>query len=239
MPKPLLVFVHGWSVTSTGTYGGLPARLKAEAAREGGPGIDVAHVHLGQYVSFRNEVRIDDIARAFEAALGPVLVLAGAIQFVAGAARLGGMFRAISPAVVHGMLAGIGALIVIGQFHILFDAKPQSNGTENLVMMPARLLGLSPFSWRATEFALLLGLITIGTMVGWDKFKPARFKLVPGALLGVIAATVVAMIGGLDVARIAVPERWPSLTSRLPRKVGLRSDRRCCSGTSATMPPPL
>ena len=77
MPKPLLVFVHGWSVTSTGTYGGLPARLKAEAAREGGPGIDVAHVHLGQYVSFRNEVRIDDIARAFEAALGPVLAEAG------------------------------------------------------------------------------------------------------------------------------------------------------------------
>lgn len=77
MPKPLLVFVHGWSVTSTGTYGGLPARLKAEAARNGGPGIDVAHVHLGQYVSFRNEVRIDDIARAFEAALGSVLAEAG------------------------------------------------------------------------------------------------------------------------------------------------------------------
>ncbi|HEU0151750.1 MAG TPA: phospholipase [Arenimonas sp.] len=77
MAKPLLVFVHGWSVTRTATYGGLPARLKAEAAREGGPGIDVAHVHLGQYVSFRNEVRIDDVARAFEAALAPVLAEAG------------------------------------------------------------------------------------------------------------------------------------------------------------------
>ncbi|GAB2494955.1 esterase/lipase family protein [Arenimonas alkanexedens] len=77
MPKPLLVFVHGWSVTSTGTYGGLPARLKREAARDGGPGIDIAHVHLGQYVSFRNEVRIDDIARAFDAALAPILAEAG------------------------------------------------------------------------------------------------------------------------------------------------------------------
>ena len=27
MAKPLLVFVHGWSVTSTATYGELPARL--------------------------------------------------------------------------------------------------------------------------------------------------------------------------------------------------------------------
>ncbi|MET0364969.1 MAG: SulP family inorganic anion transporter, partial [Sphingobium sp.] len=49
-------------------------------------------------------------------ALGPILVLAGILQFVAGVARLGGFFRSISPAVVHGMLAGIGALIVIGQF---------------------------------------------------------------------------------------------------------------------------
>ena len=77
MAKPLLVFVHGWSVTSTGTYGGLPARLKAEAAKAGGPGIDVAHVHLGQYVSFRDEVTVADIARAFEHAIGQVLAEAG------------------------------------------------------------------------------------------------------------------------------------------------------------------
>ncbi len=139
-------------------------------------------------------------------ALGPVLVLAGAIQVVAGIAKLGGAFRAISPAVVHGMLAGIGALILIGQFHILFDAKPMSSGLENLAMMPARLLGLAPFAWGSTEFALMLGLITIGTMVLWEKFKPARLGLLPGALLGVLAATFVASGFGLDVARIVVPQ---------------------------------
>ncbi|MGE8133054.1 SulP family inorganic anion transporter [Novosphingobium subterraneum] len=139
-------------------------------------------------------------------ALGPVLVLAGALQFVAGVARLGGVFRAISPAVVHGMLAGIGALIVIGQFHILFDAKPLSNGIDNLAMMPARVLGLTPFDLRSTELALMLGLLTIGTMLAWEKLKPARLGLVPGALLGVLAATGVAWGLGLDVARIAVPD---------------------------------
>lgn len=77
MSKLLLVFVHGWSVTGTGTYGGLPARLKAEAARSGGPGLDVAHVHLGQYVSFRDEVRLEDVARAFDRAIARVLAEAG------------------------------------------------------------------------------------------------------------------------------------------------------------------
>lgn len=139
-------------------------------------------------------------------ALGPVLVLAGALQFVAGVAKLGGVFRAISPAVVHGMLAGIGALIVIGQFHILFDAKPQSNGIDNLAMMPARMLGLTPFDIGKTELALMLGLLTIGTMIAWEKLKPANLGLVPGALLGVLAATGVAWGFGLDVARIVVPD---------------------------------
>ncbi len=139
-------------------------------------------------------------------ALGPVLLVAGLIQLVAGVARLGGVFRAISPAVVHGMLAGIGALIVVGQFHILFDAKPMSNGLANLSMIPARVLGLSPFDWRASEMALVLGLVTIVGMLGWDKLKPKALALVPGALIGVVAATVLAAMLSLPVARIAVPD---------------------------------
>jgi len=77
MSKPLLVFVHGWSVTSTSAYGELPARLKSAAAQAGGPGLDVAHVHLGQYVSFRDEVRVEDVARAFDRAVARVLADAG------------------------------------------------------------------------------------------------------------------------------------------------------------------
>jgi MFS superfamily sulfate permease-like transporter len=139
-------------------------------------------------------------------ALGPMLVLAGVIQFIAGVARLGGLFRAVSPAVVHGMLAGIGALIVAGQFHILFDAKPMSSGLANLAAMPGRVLGLDFANAHAAEMALGLGLVTIAVMLGWEKWRPASMKLVPGALLGVGAATAVASALGLQVARITVPE---------------------------------
>lgn len=139
------------------------------------------------------------------AALGPLLVLAGLLQLAAGALKLGGLFRSISPAVVHGMLAGIGALIVIGQFHTLFDAKPLSSGLENLAAMPARVFGLSPFDLRATELALGLGILTILVMLAWEKWRPAALRLVPGALLGVLAATIVAFGLGLEVARVAVP----------------------------------
>lgn len=143
-------------------------------------------------------------------ALGPILVLAGLIQFVAGIARLGGWFRAISPAVVHGMLAGIGVLIVVGQFHVLFDAKPLPSGLQNLAAAPGRLLGLSPGNIAAAELAFGIGVLTIAAMIGWEKFRPASLKLVPGALIGVLTGTLVALAFGLDVARVNVPQ---SITS--------------------------
>jgi len=122
---------------------------------------------------------------------------------VAGLMRVGGWCRAISPAVVHGMLAGIGVLIVVGQFHVLFDDTPLSSGLANLLAMPAQLLGLSTGD---TVTAFTVGLVTIGGMLGWEKFRPASLKLVPGALVGVLLATLVAFFLALPVARVVVPE---------------------------------
>jgi len=140
------------------------------------------------------------------AGLAPILMLAGAIQFLAGMLRLGGLFRAISPAVVHGMLAGIGVLIVVGQFHVMFDARPLPSGPENLAAMPGRLLGLEPWDVTAAEMAFGVGLATILAMIGWEKMRPHRLRLVPGALVGVLTGTAVAAILGLPVARVAVPD---------------------------------
>jgi hypothetical protein len=67
--KKLVVLVHGWSVTSTETYGQLPDRLEVEAAKSGDIDIDIKNIWLGKYVSFRDEVRVEDVARAFEAAI--------------------------------------------------------------------------------------------------------------------------------------------------------------------------
>lgn len=139
-------------------------------------------------------------------ALGPILILAGLIQVIAGIMKLGGWFRAISPAVVHGMLAGIGVLIVVGQFHVLFDAKPLPSGLENLAAVPGRLLGLSAIHLSGVEFAFAIGMVTIAAMLGWEKLRPTTMRQVPGALVGVLAGTLTAFLFGLDVTRVSVPE---------------------------------
>lgn len=62
-----LIFVHGWSVTSTSTYGELPEVLQREATSNGLE-IEIENIYLGEYISFHDEVILDDIARAFEKA---------------------------------------------------------------------------------------------------------------------------------------------------------------------------
>ena len=64
--KKLIVFVHGWSATHTNTYGGLPRRIASEA-RALGFDVTVREVFLGKYISFRDEVRVEDISRALRA----------------------------------------------------------------------------------------------------------------------------------------------------------------------------
>jgi hypothetical protein len=69
----LIVFVHGWSVTNTNTYGGLPSALIKNASS--GNEIKVEHLYLGKYVSFADEVNVDDIARGMHHAVNAEIML--------------------------------------------------------------------------------------------------------------------------------------------------------------------
>jgi hypothetical protein len=63
-----LVFVHGWSVSNTSTYGRLPQQLQQQAAAAGLP-LTLADIWLSEYVSFDDAVTMADLVRAFDHAL--------------------------------------------------------------------------------------------------------------------------------------------------------------------------
>lgn len=136
--------------------------------------------------------------------LGPILLLAGILQIAAGRLKLGCWFRVTAPAVVYGMLAGIGVLIVLSQMHVMFDGGPKPSGLDNLVAFPTTLLGaVGPGSGMQ---AGMLGLGTIMVMWLWDKFRPQSLRFVPGALLGVGIATFASLALALQVKRVEVPD---------------------------------
>ncbi len=140
-------------------------------------------------------------------ALGPVVVLAGVFQMVAGMVKVGQMFRSIAPAVVYGMLAGIGVLIFAAQFHVAVDDIPRANGIRNLLAIPEAIYkGITPSEDTVHHLAALVGLATIAGIVLWSKFAPKKIKWVPGALVGVGLATAVAHAMNLPIKYVDLPD---------------------------------
>ncbi|MCG8449280.1 MAG: SulP family inorganic anion transporter [Pirellulales bacterium] len=83
---------------------------------------------------------------------GLAVLIGGALQFVAGVFRYGGWFRAVSPAVIHGMLAGIGILILSSQFHVMVDDTPKGSGIQNILSIPEAIQkGLPLPEMQSTE----------------------------------------------------------------------------------------
>ncbi|MFN3326797.1 MAG: SulP family inorganic anion transporter [Bryobacteraceae bacterium] len=141
------------------------------------------------------------------AALGVILVLAGFIQLLAGVLKIGQWFRAISPSVIFGMLAGIGILIFGAQFHVMVDDKPRASGIENLISIPSAIYkGIFPLAGDSHHFAAMVGIVTILTLILWTRFRPAGLKLVPAPLVAVVVATTLAAVLRLPIQYVDIPE---------------------------------
>lgn len=140
-------------------------------------------------------------------ALGWIVLIGGLIQIVAGSIGFGRWFRAVSPAVIHGMLAGIGVLIFASQFHVMVDDAPRGNGLENLLAIPEAIYkGVTPTQDSMHFQAAMIGLLTLSILISWKAVVPGALKRIPAPLVAVVVATIVASVAGLDVIRVDVPE---------------------------------
>lgn len=128
-------------------------------------------------------------------AVGTIIALGGLIQLVLGAARVARLALAMSPAVVHGMLAGIGVLIALGQMHVVLGGAPQASAVANLRDLPAQLADLhGP--------AAGLGLLTVAVLVAWHRVPWPRLRRLPAPLVAVALATGVSLLLAAPVERV-------------------------------------
>ncbi|MDQ0933099.1 MFS superfamily sulfate permease-like transporter [Streptomyces turgidiscabies] len=138
--------------------------------------------------------------------LGVLVFAAGLVQLGLGALRLGRWFRAVSMAVVHGMLAGIGIVLVAGQLYALGE-----------VSVPASALGavggLASLPGNARPVALGVGGATVAVLLLWRRWEWGA-RLVPGPLVAVVLASGVSWVFDLDVRRVEV--RGLSAAVRVP-----------------------
>ncbi|MFI1018925.1 SulP family inorganic anion transporter [Streptomyces sp. NPDC020965] len=133
--------------------------------------------------------------------LGVIVLAAGLLQLLMGAARLGRWFRAISVSVVEGMLAGIGLVIIAGQLYAAAGLDAPASGLGKIAGLPDAVL--TAVGSTAALTSLALGGGTIVLMVVWKRL-PRRIRAVPGALAAVVLATVATLLFDLPVATVEV-----------------------------------
>lgn len=140
--------------------------------------------------------------------LGLIVLGVGVIQLVCGVSKLGRWFRAVSPAVIYGMLAGIGILIFASQFHVMVDDVPRDQGWKNLISIPEAVgKGLSPRAGAPMHhLAATIGLLTLLVLLGWNMWRPQFLRAVPGPLVAVVVATAVQAVLGWDIQHVTIPE---------------------------------
>lgn len=125
-----------------------------------------------------------------------ITVCAGLFQILLGLSRVARAALAISPVVVHAMLAGIGITIALQQVHVLLGGESYSSAWENISELPGQIL-------NAGGAGLVLGLVVIGILVGW-RWVPAPIKLIPGPLVAIASVTVASVVLSLDISRVTI-----------------------------------
>ncbi|MFI0978379.1 bifunctional SulP family inorganic anion transporter/carbonic anhydrase [Streptomyces sp. NPDC021093] len=134
-----------------------------------------------------------------------IVICAGLVQILLGSLRAARNALAVSPAIVHGTLAGIGVAIALAQLHIVLGGSPQSSATANALALPAQLAHLGPA-------APLIGALTIAVLILWPRLpgRTGRFlRKTPAALASVALATAVAAVAAPSIARVDLPS-WRS-----------------------------
>ncbi|MEU7347418.1 SulP family inorganic anion transporter [Streptomyces bacillaris] len=135
------------------------------------------------------------------AALGIIVLTTGFLQVGLGLVGFGRWFRAISTAVVHGMLAGIGLVLICGQLYALAGADAPGNGLDNLSGLPHLFTHIGG---AASLSSCAIGTATIVVLVLWKRLPGRLPRMIPGPLAAVGLATVAVALLDLPVATIEV-----------------------------------
>ncbi|MEV0755622.1 bifunctional SulP family inorganic anion transporter/carbonic anhydrase [Streptosporangium sp. NPDC050280] len=123
-----------------------------------------------------------------------ITLLAGVLQLLLGLCRVARSALAVSPAVVHGMLAGVGVVIALAQLHVVLGGSPQRSAIENLIELPQQII-------HNHTHAVFVGLLTIAVLIAWTRL-PQQLRTIPAPLAALLASSVTAWALDWEVTRI-------------------------------------
>jgi len=134
-------------------------------------------------------------------------LIAGVIILVIGLLRMGRFVAFIPSSVISGFTSGIAFIIFVGQIDNFLGVHTE--GGESAAF---KFLGYFQGGFTPEWSAIVIGLVVVAIMLLW----PARFgRYVPGSLIGIIVATLLAIVTRWPVENIGDIPRTILLDQRL------------------------
>ena len=120
------------------------------------------------------------------------IVLASALQVLMGFFKVG-RFSAFFPnAVVHGMLAAIGLIIIAKQTHIMLGKTPETESIfSTIAQIPDSL-------FNPTMEIAMIGLSGLAIVIFWPMLKHKYAKMIPAPIMVLFSGMLLAQIFGLQ-----------------------------------------
>lgn len=148
------------------------------------------------------------------------VILAGVLQIVFGIVKAGVIGYYFPSAVIKGMLAAIGIIIVLKQIPHALGHDADYEGDENFLQADGdtTFSALSTMIDALTPGAIVLSVVSLLILILWDKVlgkKHQIFKVIPGPLVAVVVGIVVQSvvpegsflyIGSSHLVNVPIPE---------------------------------
>lgn len=169
-----------------GTFAGCPLQVSGPAA-----GLAV------MVFEFINKFGIE--------ALAPLGVVVGATQLVIYRLKLAAYFKAISPALIKGLLSGIGLLILASQLHVALDSGPVGGGLTNLLHVPGSFYELVIMEGGG-RVAFIVSLTTLVSILLWQRFGGKMSSILPAPLFAILVVVGGTLAFETDIKFVTIPK---------------------------------
>src|SRR5437763_3330437 len=159
-----------------------------------------------------------DLAIGYPLLLGAIC-LTGLVQVVLAKFKLARFSAGFPAAVVEGMLASIGLLIIAKQLPLIMGTKFEAHEFWGIVReVPSRFARMDPK-------VFLLGIFCLGLIFALASLKARWVKIVPPQVIAAVVGLILAWFMGLSGDRlIFIPEEPFKNGFRLPNFYGLFTD---------------
>ncbi len=151
------------------------------------------------------------------------VIIAGLLQLIMGALRLGGFTHLIPSSVIKGMLSAIGIILISKQFPLMIGYnKPDfwTNELFNIITLDHAFEHVESIYQNTSLGVILIAVFTLAVLGGWKKWPGKKIPFVPASFVAVLGGSLLAMglnaVPGLEINHsqfVSIPENiFTSLT---------------------------